>query len=180
MFHEDNENIAQRCPIGVTPASFPGRVHWRPIRDGRSFCMRVTPESRPFTAANVIRGTNRPDTWTNLWQSDPEAGLPASLELQWRRPVTFNRVHLTFDTNMNRRVRLPLFRYPECVRDYTLECRTGIGWAALVEERDNYMRRRVHNFDPITTDCLRLTIHATNGITNARVYEVRVYNTRSA
>ncbi len=180
MSHETDDGLSQRCPVGVTPASFPGRVHWRPIRDGRSFCMRLAPESRPFAAVNVIRGTNRPDTWTNLWQSDPDAGLPATLQLQWRKPVTFNRVHITFDTNMNRRVRLPLFRYPECVRDYALEYRTGLGWSPLVEQRGNYMRRRIHTFELITTDHLRLTIHATNGIANARVYELRVYNEPTA
>ena len=93
MFHENDEDLVHRCPVAVTPASFPGNIHWRPIRDGRSFCMEVTPESRPFTARNVVRGTNRPDNWTNLWSSDPAAPMPAWIHLEWPDPITFDRVH---------------------------------------------------------------------------------------
>lgn len=138
--------------------------------------MRVFPESHPFEAENVVRGTNRPDLWTNLWMSDSNAPLPAWLELSWPGPKRFNRIELTFDTNMNRRVRLPLFRYPECVRDYTIEHNGGGGWTTLVEERDNYRRCRAHAFDTVEASRLRLIVHATNGVPEARVYEVRVYD----
>jgi hypothetical protein len=176
LFHESDDDLVHRCPVAVAPASLPGRAYWRPIRDGRSFCMKITPQSRPFAAGNVVRGTNRPDTWTNLWSSDPAMSLPAWIELRWTKPVAFNTIQLTFDTNMNRRVRRPLFRYPECVRDYLLELHDGRRWVLLHEERDNYMRRRVHTFERHTATRLRLTVLATNGVPNARIYEVRVYD----
>jgi hypothetical protein len=106
--------------------------------------------------------------------------LPISwIQLEWHAPITFNRVHLTFDTNMNRRVRLPLFRYPECVRDYVFEIHNGIGWTQLLAEQDNYTRRRVYTFDPVTTNRLRLTILGTNGVPAARIYEIRVYHDKA-
>ena len=125
---------------------------------------------------NAVRGTNRPDRWTNLWSSDTDTPLPAWLQLKWPRTTQFNTVQISFDTNINRRIRHPLFRYPECVKDYRLEYASGGDWKVLLEEKGNYMRRRVHHFDVVTSDRLRLTVQATNGVPNARVYEVRVYN----
>jgi hypothetical protein len=175
LFVEDNENLLHRCPVGVAPAELPGSLYWRPFREGKSFCMQFQPEVRPFAGQNVVQGSNRPDRWTNLWQSAPGATLPQSLELAWDTPQRFNRMEICFDTNMNRRVRLPLFRYPECVKDYRIECRVNGTWTTLHEEHDNYQRRRVHNFDAVNADQLWLTVLATNGVPEARVYEVRVY-----
>ena len=76
---------------------------------------------------------------------------------------------------MNRHTRLPLFRYPDCVKRYELQAETGRGWQRVAGEEDNYMRRRVLRFPPIETRALRLVIHETNGASTARVYEVRTY-----
>lgn len=165
-----------RCPVGVTAADLPGAEIWRPMIGGKVLCMRVAPESRPYEATNAVRGTNRPDQWTNLWISDPSAGLPAQLELQWPRPRRFNQVELAFDTDFSRRRRLPLFRYPECVKDYDLTAANGGAWKILAEVRDNYVRRRVHRFDPIEAERLQIRVLSTNGTPSARIYEVRVYD----
>ena len=45
----------------------------------------------------------------------------------------------------------------------------------LVEEGENYQQRRVRFFAPVTTDVLRVNIYETNGVPEARVFEVRVY-----
>ena len=150
--------------------------HWLPLTMGQSLCVQVTPESWPYKAENVNKGTNRPDKWSNIWISDPEKNLPAFLQLEWDSPVEFNTVQLTFDTDQNRRVTLPLFRYPDCVKDYSLEYYDGSSWKQIIKEEGNYTRRRVHLFDRIKSDKLRLSIQATNGASSARVYEVRVYN----
>ncbi|MCI0391627.1 MAG: FAD-dependent oxidoreductase [Acidobacteria bacterium] len=163
------------CPVGSTPADLPGASRWRAITNGLSFCLRITPQSRPYTASNVNRGTNRPDRWTNIWISDPQSGLPASLELQFPSTRQFNTIQLTFDTDANRRVTLPLFRYPDCVRDYSLDYLEGGQWKSLIEVKENYVRRRTHRFDTVRSDRIRLQVMATNGAPSARVYEVRVY-----
>jgi len=162
-------------PVGATAADLPGRLRWRPMTGGRGLVIDVQPRQYPYAPQNVVRGTNRPDKWTNIWISDPSQGLPAWIELSWDHPVTFNLVQLTFDTDQNRRVTLPLFRYPDCVRSYSLQAWTGSSWQELAQDRDNYMRRRVHRFDPVTTTKLRVRIEATNGAQMARLYEVRVY-----
>jgi hypothetical protein len=174
MFSEKEEEPSA-IPLGTSAADLPGGSMWRPFTNGKSFVVRVWPEQRPYSAQNIVRGTNRPDLWSNVFVSDSARGLPAWVELRLPRPVPFNQVQITYDTNCNRRVRLPLFRYPECVKKYELACATGAGWKSLASVDDNYFRRRVHEFERVNSDRLRLTIHETNGNPEARIYEVRIY-----
>jgi hypothetical protein len=94
------------------------------------------------------------------------------------QPVRFNTVQITFDTDVNRRARLPLFRYPECVKRYDLAVWNLGTWKKVAEENDNYFRRRVHYFAPCESDRLRINVHETNGARSARIYEVRTYYAR--
>ncbi|MCC6491064.1 MAG: FAD-dependent oxidoreductase [Candidatus Hydrogenedentes bacterium] len=176
MAYRDEPGKPSVSPVGVTAANLPGRERWRPIVGGCALTMRLSPESKPFSAHNVNRGTHRPDMWTNLWMSDPTQELPAWLELHWPSPIACSTLQITFDTNANYRVVDPLFRYPDCVKDYRVEYHDGLTWRTLVEAIGNYARRRVHRFERIQTDVLRLTVLATNGGPSARVYEIRVYD----
>jgi hypothetical protein len=138
--------------------------------------LRLTPEQRPYTAANVVRGTNRPDRWTNLYVSDPTHALPAWLELKLDGERRFSSVQITFDTDINRHTRRPLFRYPDCVKRYDVLVWQGAGWRRVGGESDNYMRRRVVAFEPVVSDRVRIEMSETNGARSARVYEVRIYD----
>jgi hypothetical protein len=171
-----NAGEPSRIPVGTTAAVQPPGPMWRPFTGERSFVLRVLPEQRPYGAQNVVRGTNRPDRWTNIFLSDPSEGMPAWIELRFAAPVKMNQIQLTFDTDANRRVGLPLFRYPECVKRYEMAIPKGGGWETIAKEDDNYMRRRVHRFDQVITSRLRINILETNGSPQARIYEVRVYN----
>jgi hypothetical protein len=175
MFSETGAQPSM-VPVGTTAADFPPGDQWRPFTGGRSLVLRLAPEQRPYTPENVVRGTNRPDRWTNIFLSDPAQALPAWLELRLPAPVRFNQIQITFDTNTIRRVSLPLFRYPECVKKYEIAIPQGSGWATIVQTDGNYFRRRVHTFDPVTSSRVRLNIQETNGSPQARVYEVRLYN----
>lgn len=172
----DSEGEASGVPVGSTAADLAPGNRWRPFTNGRSFALRVTPEQRPFAAQNVVEGTNRPDAWSNIFVSDAAEGLPAWIELKFPRPVSFNQVQITFDTDTSRRVKLPLFRYPECMKHYEIVVPNGGGWRTIAIEQDNYMRRRVHTVERTTTSRLRINLLATNGAREARVYEVRVYD----
>jgi hypothetical protein len=163
-------------PVGTTAADLPAGSAWRPFTNGRCFVLRVLPEQRPYTAQNVVRGTNRPDLWPNIFVSDPSRGLPVWLELRLSKPVRFNQVQITFDTNANRRIPLPLFRYPECIKRYEIAVPDGSGWRTIAHEDQNYSRRRVHSLDATVSDRLRINVQETNGSPEARIYEVRIYN----
>jgi len=172
----DIEGQPSRIPAGTSAADLPGADYWRPVSGGLCFVIRLSPEQRPYGPHNVITGGSRPDRWTNLFESDPDSGLPAWVELRWPKPVRFNQVEITFDTDVNRRITLPLFRYPECVSDYELAIDMKSGWNTVATETGNYFRRRVHRIEPVSSDGLRLGVTATNGARTARVYAIRVYN----
>jgi len=173
--YSNEEGQPSRIPVGTSAADLPGQSLWRTLRQDRVFSMRVLPEQRPYSAMNVIRGTSRPDRWTNLFISDPAKSLPVWIELTLPRRETLQSVQLTFDTNVNRRVRLPLFRYPECVKSYDIAAEIGGRWHTVAQAEDNYQRRRFHSFAPISSNQIRINIHGTNGSPSARVYEVRLY-----
>jgi hypothetical protein len=172
----EKEGEPSAIPVGTTAADLPGGSRWRLFTNGQSFVLRLSPDQRPYSAQNVVHGTNRPDLWSNIFVSDPSRGVPAWVELRLPQPMAFNQVQITFDTNCNRRVRLPLFRYPECAKKYEVAIATAAGWKTVAQNDDNYLRRRVHTFDPVHSDRLRITILETNGNPAARIYEVRIYN----
>jgi hypothetical protein len=172
----DKEGEPSVIPVGTTAADLPGGSMWRPFTNGQSFVLRVLPDQRPYGAQNVVQGTNRPDLWSNIFVSDSARGLPAWVELRLPHPVPINQVQITFDTDCNRRVRLPLFRYPECVKKYEVAVATTTGWKTVAQCDDNYGRRRIHEFEPVHADRLRITVLETNGNPAARIYEVRIYN----
>jgi hypothetical protein len=182
---DDPEEQPSLVPVGTTAADLPGGAYWRPLNGdenvtGKSFVIRLNPEQRPYGPQNVVRGTNHPDRWTNFFTSDPTQPLPAWVELRLPQVVSFNLVQITFDTNMNRRTRLGLYRYPECVKRYDIAVWSGAGWKVVAEENENYNRWRVHRFDAITSDRLRVNVYETNGAKAARIYEVRIYNEKQA
>ena len=168
---------SDREPTGTVAAWKPPCFEktWQWVRG--SYTLAIDPPSRPYGPENVVSGVARPERWPNLWVSDPRAPLPQWIELDFGEPVTFNTIYLTFDTHLNRRVSYPRFyRAPECVRDYVVYYEDERGfWRPAAIVRGNYHRRRVHRFDPVTSERLRVEVLATNGDRSARIYEIRVY-----
>jgi hypothetical protein len=118
---------------------------------------------------------------SNQWVS---ASLPAWVELHWERPQIIRAIHLTFDTGFERELTLSMSDaftrkmirgpQPETVADYTL---SAPGWELAVE--GNYQRKRVHKLpEALVTDRLRLTVLRAHGVSQARVFEIRVVSNR--
>jgi len=112
---------------------------------------------------------------SNLWASDAARPLPQWLQLEFKAPTRVNTVYLTFDTNMNSRMR-DVGMPPQCVSDYDLSYHDGQAWRVLARVRGNFQRRRTHRFDTIATTRLRLTVRATHGSPSARLFEIRAYH----
>ncbi|MCC6586171.1 MAG: FAD-dependent oxidoreductase [Bryobacterales bacterium] len=165
-------DLPAQVPTGTTAAELPGPSRWRPLTKGQSFCLRITPEQRPYGPENVVRGANRPDRWTNIFVSET---LPAWLELRLPKPAEISAVQLTFDTDMNRHTRQPLYVYPDCVKKYQVLVGQGSRWKQVAGEAANYVRRRELRFAPVVTDRVRVQVDETNGSAAARIYEVRLY-----
>jgi len=155
------------------------KTYWRLFATERAVnAMRISPGSSPFGPENVVNGASRPDRWPNIWISRPMGGFPQALTLDLGRPQTFNTLYLTFDTNLHldHRAFPAFYRHKECVRDYAIQAERHGEWHTLVEVQGNYQRRRVHRFEPVEAQRLRIEVRATNGEPTARIYEVRTYN----
>ncbi len=120
------------------------------------------------------------------WASAPGHDLPQSIELRWDGPREVSEVQIIFDTGFARPLtlthsdgfnsRIVRGPQPETVRDYVVELEVGGGWVEVKRRTDNYQRRRVHHFESLTATALRITCTATNGDTQARIFEVRAYS----
>ena len=123
---------------------------------------------------------------THRWMSDPAAGLPAWLQMEWNEPVTVKQVQLVFDTGLHRHLTLSHHNgysssmhwgqpQPETVADYTIEVRCDGEWKTIIEVSDNYQRLRRHNIDRVTNvEAMRVNAVRTNGLDHARILEINV------
>ena len=65
---------------------------------------------------------------------------------------------------------------PETVKDYRVSCLTADGGRhVLASVTGNFQRVNRHRFEPVETEAVRIEIEATNGIDQARIFEVRCY-----
>jgi len=147
-------------------------ANWIPFRGCYAF--RLTPDSRPHTADQVLNGVNRAVQVPNCWISDPSQSLPQSLTLDFVKPVRLGTIQLTFDTDLD--ARIPPRFSARAVRDYRLWATLNGQERLIVEEAGNYHRRRVHSGDGGLADRVRLEVLATQGDASARIFELRVYS----
>ncbi len=111
----------------------------------------------------------------------------AYLELAWEKPQTISEVQLTFDTGFQRQlflsandsfqrslVRAP---QPETVKDYAVLVRKrgSTEWVEVAKVQGNFQRLNRLRFSAVEVEALRVQIAATNGLEEARIFEVRCY-----
>ena len=96
-----------------------------------------------------------------------------------------HQVQLTFDTDLSHEIQPSLIKNVrdrqvkglphELVRDYDVELLQGGAVAARREIRDNGQRLNRVAFDDVACDAVRVTVRATHGCPEARIFELRVY-----
>jgi len=64
---------------------------------------------------------------------------------------------------------------PETVRDYALLVERDGTWHTVCEVQGNYQRLCAHDIPEQPADAIRLTVTATNGAPDARLFEFRAY-----
>ena len=144
--------------------------------DNDNWCFETVPPLRIYPAENAVNGIARAASDDpNMWISEP--GMPQWLELDFNGKKSIGKVELIFDTNLDKPCYcgVPI----ECVRDYELQYLQKGQWRTLTGISGNHQRRRIHSFDPVKTEKLRLVVTATNGDPCARVYEFRAMETGS-
>jgi hypothetical protein len=96
---------------------------------------------------------------TNAWRPDPNAAGPHWVQLNWREPVTFNMLHITFQTAETSPGR------------FQVEAHRQDNWIPISEIDQNRHRRHVLGFSkPILADALRLIENEPAGVCEIRVY----------
>jgi hypothetical protein len=154
-----------------------GENRYRRFDNGATLSYRISPAQSCYPPLNTLRGATRPHRHTNMWASDPNQVLPQSLNLRWNQAVSLTQVELSFPGHIIREYHAyaPFYRDQQCPKDYRIEVRIDSEWQSIVEIRGNYQRKRVHSFDAVTTDELRVVVEATNGDPSAQIYEIRCY-----
>ena len=116
-----------------------------------------------FVPENVVNGFARAVRgWPNSWRPDPTKPLPQWVELDFGREVTFNTIHVSFQTREHR------------ATAFRLETPRGEAWRSVAEVTGNLQRRRVLRFDPVKAARLRLVIAEARP--EMGVCEIRVYH----
>lgn len=164
-------------PKGTTRAY--GRPNWKQMYGCYKF--RLTPGGEPagadekkpdegsvtLAAENVIDGWNRAvDGAPNSWGPDPSKPLPQWVELKLRKQLEFCTVHVSFQLR------------EMAARAYRIEVSSGgVDWKTVASVENNEQRRRVHSFDRVNADRVRLVL-TKPGFEGAspRVCEIRVYD----
>ncbi len=139
-----------------------------------------------FGPENVLDGVARVRHGSShQWRSESLNPEHCRLELNFGEPKKISRVHLCFDTGLDRKMTLTHQdgyhesmiegQQPETVKDYRVEALVDGSWRTVAEVAGNYQRLRIHQFSPLPVSRLRFSVSATNGVEQARVFEVRAY-----
>jgi hypothetical protein len=118
------------------------------------------------------------------WQSD---GLPAKVWYEWEEPVALSRVEIKCDTNVERNFMLRRNytigeKYTntvpvEMLKSLDVEVRVMGTWVKVCSHDDNRRRLIRFTFDRVKATGVRITMKETYGAQNARLFEVRCYET---
>jgi hypothetical protein len=174
-----------------------GRVNNDPRDLARKAKVTASSEQPQGAVRNVVGGPTRSVhgsdgvprertiAGTHRWMSDPAAGLPAWIQLDWPEPVSPTRLQIVFDTGMHRVLTMSLADsytqrmqwgrpQAETVRDYRIEMQRSGLWQLVHDVAGNHQRRNEFRFDGSELSALRITVNATNGLNHARICGVGV------
>lgn len=152
----------------------------------RSAEVNASHETADGSAAQVIDGVNRDvqDGKTHQWRAEMTGEAPW-ISLRWKKRQQIGTVECTFDTGLNRFLRLSGQRYvqknqvrgyqPETVSDFKIEVMDK--GKVVYEEyfENNYLRKFTHTFPPVRADEVRITVTKTHDDKLARIFEIRCY-----
>ncbi|MBN1315030.1 MAG: hypothetical protein JXA42_06165, partial [Anaerolineales bacterium] len=171
-------HIAGTIESGHTAAYEFAPGSMRRLGKGLNLSFEISPPQSCFSPHLVLSGVTRPHQSTNLWRSDPQSDLPQWLELNWDEKQHISTIELTFPGYIEREYHAypPLYRDPQCAKDYSIQAWIDDRWHEILAIKDNYQRRRQHILQsPIETNRVRILFHATHGDPSAGLVEIRCY-----
>jgi hypothetical protein len=146
-----------------------------------SHCCRTKPAQDVYQPAMVVNGHSRPTCTPNLWVSAASTfAEPEWISLSWKKPQDITEVQLLFDSSLQFHFWQSWQGYqlrgiPSIVRDYRILAEHADGGTTVVAEvSGNYQRNRRHRTAIAGVSRLRVEIIATNGLSRAQIYGIRV------
>ncbi|MBQ0026950.1 MAG: FAD-dependent oxidoreductase [Lachnospiraceae bacterium] len=152
----------------------------------RCATVSATSEKCGCEAVKVINGYSRNiDDDINEWISDGIAPTGEVLTLKLNACHDVKQVRITFDPDLSEErcisvskaflEKEPLGPAKDLVKDYTIALLKDGCVVASKDIKGNYQRLCITDFDGVASDEVKITISATNGAKDAKVFEVRVY-----
>ena len=153
----------------------------------RKAAVTASSEKKGYEAVNVISGVSRTvKDKSNLWVSDGIAKCGEKLTLTLLKPENIRQIRVTFDPDLSAEICISVSKafiekekkgIPErLVKDFDVSLLRSGKEVARREIRGNYQRLCILDFDePAEADEACITVYATNGCADARVFEVRIY-----
>lgn len=142
-----------------------------------TFCFQTEPEISVYGPENVNNGFLRPYRQPNIWVA--EGVKEEWLEADLKEEYTLHQLCITFDTNLNFRVRnvkpYDFNTISECIKDYEVWIRQGENWQKFKTVTGNYQRVNRIDMNGIKANRIRIRFLATNGCESASVYNVSIY-----
>lgn len=139
-----------------------------------------------YEAQKVIDGYNRDvqDGDSHQWRANI-ANNEQYIELSWGKLQKIRDVEITFDSGLNRHLRLSgeygtmrnqkRGAQPEMLKEYVVELYNGNSLVKKEEITNNILRKVVHSFEGLNVDRVRLVAQKAHQDENARVFEIRCY-----
>lgn len=166
----------------------PGIANHDPRDLARAAAVSASSQKAGSAPENVINGiTRNVESTVNCWESEGLAPEGETLTLDLKAPERVKQVRLTFDSNLNRPIKITLSAKrmaeqqvgvpAELVKDYSVTLSLKGKAVAQQQVKGNFQRLNVLNFKEAPL-CDRVTVRvsATNGYPNVKIFEVRVYD----
>jgi len=146
-----------------------------------AWCCRTVPEQTVYDPQMVVNGSSRPTHVPNLWASAPSSfAEPEWIALTWDKARDIGEIQILFDSSLHFHFGqswqgYPVNAIPSLVKDYRIIAEhVGGAQTVVAEVVGNFQRNRRHSVGLTGVTRMRLDILATNGLTRAQVYAIRV------
>ncbi|GAB2907286.1 hypothetical protein [Streptomyces mayteni] len=127
-----------------------------------------------FRVCGAVDGDSDYRNWSTRtgWNDATRGTFPDWLAVAWPEPVELGRIETVTYGTPTRPAAL------QGVKDFDVQVRSGDEWLTVGSYRGNTLDRIVTTFDPVTTDAIRVVVHASNSGDYSRILELEAFAPR--
>ncbi|MFD6532729.1 discoidin domain-containing protein [Streptomyces sp. NPDC060184] len=124
-----------------------------------------------FTTCAAVDGDSDYLHWGSGygWNDADKGVFPDWLAVEWPQPVELGRIETVTYGTPARPAAL------QGIKDFDVQVRSGGEWLTVGSYRGNTLDRIVTTFEPVSTDAVRVFVHASNSADYSRILEVEAY-----